>query len=275
MLRFLPDDVLSPQWREHDDAADLFDNLTAQPLLARVQMATWDMLQPLLPQPLAMAGYSVGEMAALYACGCMAREDVMSLTHLRATVMSQCADKAPSGMMATSGLMLEELVPVAQQHGMYLAIRIGPDAAVFGGLRRDLLSFQKRVEDMGAKITCLSVSLASHTPLMGDATLPLTDHLQQLRLNRPQTPWVSNYTGDVVLAPASIANAVIEQTTHTVLWDHCMQSLYERGVRCLLEIGPGHNLSRMYRARFNDVTSRSADEFYTRDALIAWVHSAT
>ncbi|MEH3087572.1 MAG: hypothetical protein PGN26_13810 [Xylophilus ampelinus] len=50
-----------------------------------------------------------------------------------------------------------------------------------------------------------------------------------------------------------------------------MQTLAERGARCVLEVGPGAALARMWRARYPAVPARSVDEFGSRDAVLRWV----
>jgi [acyl-carrier-protein] S-malonyltransferase len=44
-----------------------------------------------------------------------------------------------------------------------------------------------------------------------------------------------------------------------------------RRVGCVLEIGPGAALARMWNQRFPDVPARSVDEFRSRSAIVDWV----
>jgi [acyl-carrier-protein] S-malonyltransferase len=56
-----------------------------------------------------------------------------------------------------------------------------------------------------------------------------------------------------------------------VLWDACMETLAERAVTCVLEVGPGTSLSALWRGRYPHVPARSVDEFRSAEAAGAWV----
>jgi [acyl-carrier-protein] S-malonyltransferase len=45
-------------------------------------------------------------------------------------------------------------------------------------------------------------------------------------------------------------------------------------VRCVLEVGPGSALSRMWNSRNPTLPARSVDEFRTADAIARWVTEA-
>jgi [acyl-carrier-protein] S-malonyltransferase len=63
------------------------------------------------------------------------------------------------------------------------------------------------------------------------------------------------------------------QITETVDWSRCLQTLYERGCRVFLELGPGAALSRMIHQRFPDAQARSLDDFRSLAAATQWVEA--
>ena len=50
-----------------------------------------------------------------------------------------------------------------------------------------------------------------------------------------------------------------------------MENIHARRVRCVLEVGPGTALARMWNQRYPDIPARSADEFSAAASVVAWV----
>jgi [acyl-carrier-protein] S-malonyltransferase len=46
-------------------------------------------------------------------------------------------------------------------------------------------------------------------------------------------------------------------------------------VGCVLEIGPGAALARMWNQRYPDVPARSADEFHSLSAVVRWIERSS
>jgi [acyl-carrier-protein] S-malonyltransferase len=81
---------------------------------------------------------------------------------------------------------------------------------------------------------------------------------------------LSNFAGRI-RDGAHARLALARQIDHTVRWDECMEGIAARRVRCVLEIGPGQALARMWNQRHADIPARSADEFRSMDGVIAWI----
>ncbi len=50
-----------------------------------------------------------------------------------------------------------------------------------------------------------------------------------------------------------------------------MENLHARGVACVLEIGAGPALARLWNARYPEVPARAADEFRSAQAIAQWI----
>jgi [acyl-carrier-protein] S-malonyltransferase len=94
--------------------------------------------------------------------------------------------------------------------------------------------------------------------------------LAKLPLQRPRHVLFSN-AKDRVLDAIQAEQALSTQIAQTVRWDECMDNLHARGVRCVLEIGPGQALARIWNQRYPDVPARACDDFRTARAIIQWV----
>ena len=248
----------------------MFENVIAQPLVCAVTLAAWAELSPRLPCPLAMAGYSVGELAAHACAGTLAPEALFSLARCRAEGMDGACGR-PNGMVAVRGIPAAELKPMCVQHGVWMAIINGPDRVVVGGLLDHLAAFGSQVQGLGGGLTPLSITVASHTPLMTPALEPFGAILAQTRLTRPLIPVLAGIDGTAVLSAERTREVLVRQLDRPIQWWSCLQALQERGCSVLLELGPGSTLAKMATDLFPGIEARSVAEFKTLDGVIQWV----
>lgn len=248
----------------------LFHNVLAQPLVCAVTLAAWAELSPHLPPPLGMAGYSVGELAAHACAGTLAPEALFALARCRAEVMDAACGR-PNGMIAIRGITAAELEPVCVRHGVWMAIINGPDRIVVGGLMDHLAAFESQIQRLGGGTTPLSITVASHTPLMSPALDSFEAILAQTPLTRPKTPVLAGIDGSAVLSAERTREVLVRQLDHPIQWWSCMQVLQERGCSVLLELGPGSTLSRMATDLFPGIEARSVADFKTLEGVIRWV----
>jgi [acyl-carrier-protein] S-malonyltransferase len=52
-----------------------------------------------------------------------------------------------------------------------------------------------------------------------------------------------------------------------------MENIAARKVTCVLEVGPGQALARMWNQRFPTVPARACDDFRSAAAIAAWLNS--
>ena len=69
----------------------------------------------------------------------------------------------------------------------------------------------------------------------------------------------------------SLMMANLAEIAATVRWDEVMDQLAARGPCCVLEIGGGQALARLWQQRHPAIPARSADEFRTLDGVLDWI----
>jgi len=264
--------ALGADWRSRlADPAWSTSNTVAQPLLVGIELAAWACLAPLLPAPVAVAGYSVGELAAYSAAGVLDGATALALAQARATAMDHSAGTQALGMAAVRDLPLAATLAWCARHGLALAIRLGPDRAVVGGPVDALQAAGLDPAVAGGRVTPIGVKIASHTPWMRDAVTAFASQLASIALRPARAPVACNLTGAATRQPVELARCLAQQIAAPVLWDLCLESVAERGVRCVLEVGPGTTLSAMWRAHAPGIPARSVDEFRSAHAVAEWV----
>jgi [acyl-carrier-protein] S-malonyltransferase len=247
-------------------------NANAQLLLTGLALAAWDQLAPALPPSAAVAGYSVGELAAFSAAGVFSAATALALASQRAEAMDRGAAGVAGGMLAVSGLPAPALERLLADTGLALAIRNGIESVVLGGPLAALDEAERAAVRHGAHCTRLRVNVESHTPWMREAAASFGRTLAGVPFQRPRTALYSN-AADRIRDAADARAALATQLARTVRWDECMENIRARNVHCVLEVGPGQALARMWNQRYPDVPARACDDFRSADAIAAWVHA--
>ncbi len=250
------------------------DNGFAQGVITGTALAAWAALQAAgLPVPLAVAGYSVGELAAFAAAGALSVESAMALAQARARCMDQAVAGLATGLMSVTGMArarAQALCPALE-----CAIDLGPEQAVFAGVDADLNAALLRLPREGAQCTRLDVRVASHSRWMRPALAPFEAALHNVAWSPSLCPLALNATGGLGRQPQALRSALVVQVASTVQWESCMQALAERQPQCVLEIGAGAALARLWNARYPTVPARSIDEFKDVQGILDWLRRNT
>ncbi|PWC84120.1 hypothetical protein TSH100_18860 [Azospirillum sp. TSH100] len=250
--------------------AEMQRNAVAQPLLCAVQAATWAALRPHLPPLRAVVGYSLGELSAYHVAGALDADELVRLAVRRAEAMDR-ADTEPGGLLAVRGLDRARLVTVCRDWGVDIAIENGTDRFVIGGHRTVLDDVERAAQALGASVTPLPVTVASHTLLMAPAVAEFGPILAASGLRTPPLPVLAGIDGTPVYTRERAVAALTRQMAETVAWAACLDGLIEMGCTVLLETGPGNVLARMAAERHPDLPVRSVADFRSLSGAAAWV----
>jgi [acyl-carrier-protein] S-malonyltransferase len=237
---------------------DLERTYNQQPSVLTVSMAYLAALRERAAQvgrrlnPAFVAGHSMGEYSALVAADVMDFADALSLVRERGRLMEESGDKEPGGMAAVIGLdmaTLEAVVHRARELGeIVLANMNSPLQTVISGEVGALLRAMDLAREAGARrVARLKISIASHSPLMQQAALQLSEKLAGINLRDPRIPVVANITGQVLQSAADIKRELGEQLCKPVQWTRSILEMKNLGGRTFLEIGPGSVLSGLIR----------------------------
>ncbi|NVO08131.1 MAG: acyltransferase domain-containing protein [Rhodoferax sp.] len=264
-------DAIGSDWRAGlEDAQRRSRNAFAQPLLVGTALAAWAALAAERDAPpAALAGYSVGELPAYACAGVFSPQTAITLALQRAALMDAAVAGLDTGLLSVSGL------PVAQvlcaQPDLDCAIAIGADQAIYAGMDSALGKAAQVLTAQGALCKRLDVRVASHSRWMASAAQGFARQLEALPFARPHATLVLNATGSSTRDPQVLRNALSAQIAHTVQWAACMDALAEQGVACVIEVGAGTTLSKMWNQRHPDTPARSLEEFRDVAGAARWI----
>jgi [acyl-carrier-protein] S-malonyltransferase len=160
-------------------------------------------------------------------------------------------------MAAVIGLpteRLENVVEEAQSEGVVvIANANSPVQTVISGEIASLLKAMDLAKREGAaKVARLSVSIASHSPLMQQAGTQLGQLISGIKLADPIVPLVANITGQVLTTADDIKRELSEQLCKPVAWVDSVRGMLADGVITFIEVGPGQVLTGLIKRISDD-----------------------
>ena len=252
------------------DHEALLSNRTSQILSVCAALATYACLAETLPAEVAVAGYSVGEMAAWAIAGAWTAETSLRLTDRRARAMD-AADGGAGGLGYVRGLARPAVEALARAHGCAIAI-VNPERLfVVGGKRQDVAALCRAAEATGAKAGPLDVRVASHTPRLAAAVTPFQAALASSRLANPAPGRLLFAGATRIFQTAGAIPDLAAQVARPLDWAATLEALGEAGVDRLLDLGPGHALADMARTALPQSRSYAAEAFHSLEGLRAWL----
>jgi [acyl-carrier-protein] S-malonyltransferase len=240
---------------EADEEA-IRDTRIAQPLLVATTLVTALELFPhpadAYPKLGAVAGHSVGEIAAATGARVISAEQAMVLVRERGKAMADAAATTPTGMTAVLGGERDEVLATLERHGLAPANDNGPGQIVAAGTVEQLAAL---AEDppAKAKLRPLSVAGAFHTSHMAPAVDHVADLARSVSVHDPRTRFISNRDGSVVEDGAEVLSRIVGQIARPVRWDLCLKSMADLGVTGILEMPPAGTLSGIAKRYFRNL----------------------
>ena len=206
--------------------------------------------------PSAVAGHSLGEYAALVAAGVITLAQAAPLVRLRAQAMQDAVPVGTGSMAAVLGLdaaRVAELCALVQSEMAQDATAV-VEAANFNDPGQTVISGSKAAVERACEVLkangarramILPVSAPFHCRLMKPAAEKLREALESVVFKSPTMPLINNVDVAVEVDADRIRDALYRQAFGAVRWVECVQALKARGVRHIVECGPGKVLAGM------------------------------
>ena len=228
------------------DADTIRDTRIAQPLLVATGLVA---ALELFPHPAdafqqigAVAGHSVGEIAAAAGARVITAEQAMVLVRERGRAMADAAAVTPTGMTAILGGDRDEILALLDKHGLTPANDNGPGQIVAAGTTEQLAALAEE-PPAKARLIPLSVAGAFHTQHMQPAVGHLAGLARSVSVHDPRTRVISNRDGKVVHDGRDVLARMVGQIASPVRWDLCLETMEDLGVTGVLEMPPAGTLT--------------------------------
>lgn len=203
------------------------------------------------PEPVAVAGHSLGEYTALAAAGSLDTGTAVKLVRLRAQAMQEAVPVGSGGMAAILGLDDDQVRLACRQAAAEVPGEVvepanfnAPAQVVIAGHRQAVEVACAKAKALGAKRALpLAVSAPFHSSLLKPAGERLAVALADVDLRPPTYTLVNNIDAATESDPARIRDALIRQSYGPVRWVEVVQKLKSLGVDHVIEFGPGKVLT--------------------------------
>jgi [acyl-carrier-protein] S-malonyltransferase len=216
-----------------------------QPAVFTVSIAAARTLEARGLRPEAVAGHSVGELAAMTVAGGIRFEDALRAVAARGEAMRRAGRAHPGGMAAVVGLSaprVEELC--AESAGLVAPANLNaPEQVVISGENDAIADVAARVREDGGRVIRLKVSVAAHSPLMAPVPEVLAESLRGASWFPPEIPFFSSVTGRRHDRAEELVDLAVRGVTEPVRWIDSVGSMHHEGAELFVEVGPGAVLS--------------------------------
>lgn len=237
------------------EQAQLDQTLNTQPALYVVEIAILRALEAAsVPQPLCVAGHSVGEFVALTAAGALDFDDGLRLVRERGRLMTEAGEQQPGAMAALLGLNADAVWAVCAQAStetggvLVVANDNCPGQVVISGDTETLSRGLELAKTAGARRAVrLAVSIAAHSPLMRQAAEQFQQVLAETAFHYPRIPIYGNGSAAPLESAAAIRTELERHLTQPVRWTESVREIITTEVDYFVEIGPKEVLTGLLR----------------------------
>ncbi len=248
-------------------AEEIKDTAVTQPLVVASALLAAGYLQ--IPSGSAVAGHSVGELAAAGIAGILDDLDAVELAAIRGRAMGAACALTPTGMSAVMGGGTDVVLAALQELGL-VGANVNGAGQIVGAGPLDALDRLKQNPPDGVRIIPLPVAGAFHTSFMASAEQALRDQVGTLHPQDPTHTLLTNSDGTVVGDGPHYLELLVAQVTHPVRWDLCMQTLAGLGVTGVLELPPAGTLVGLVKRDLKGVATMALKTPADLDAAAAF-----
>ena len=239
---------------------ELSQTENTQPCVFATDLACARALEERGVEPDVVAGFSLGEVAALTSAGAFSAKKGFELVCRRAELMAVASLAHPGAMRAVVKLeaaRVEELAAevACQADGDCWPVNYNsPMQTVVAGSPTACEKLDELVREAGGRAMKVAVSGAFHSPYMADAAAGLAAALDGNEPAATRVPVLANRTAHPYPAdPKFAAELLSAQVANPVRWTDTIRAMAEGGVDTFVEVGPGKTLSGLVKRTLEGV----------------------
>jgi acyl transferase domain-containing protein len=232
---------------------ELSETNVAQPALGLIEVFCTELLRRYGIVPGVTAGHSYGEYVALYAAGCLSRDDLLTLSAHRGRISRELGQSEAPGAMAAVPAGPAAIRDLIAEFGLdiELANLNAPDQTIIAGAEAAVERAVELFGQRGLRSKRLNVTGAFHTPLMAGAAEQLGEILGGVKFHKPQRPVYSNTLASLYPEkPAEIRRLLQRHLMEPVQFEQEIRRMRSDGADIFIEVGPGRVLTSLVQRIF-------------------------
>ncbi len=209
--------------------------------------------------PDAVAGFSLGEIAALAFAKAYTAEDGFKIVTERGKLMQNAAEEKETSMAAVlkvDSKTVEE--GCAAVEGVYPVNYNSPIQTVVAGEKEALDKFKEAMADKKCRIMDLAVAGAFHSPYMNSAAEGMKEVLEGFEIKTPEIPVYANKTA--LPYEDNVKEVMAEQIISPVKWQTTIENMVADGYDTFIETGVGKVLAGLIKKIAPDVNIYNVED---------------
>ena len=239
-----------------------------QPCLYCVDLAAAKALEEAGVSPDYVAGFSLGEIAALSFAGVFAPEQGFGFVCKRGKAMQAAGEANPGAMAAVLKLSNQQVEELCAGFEKVWPVNYNcPGQLVCAGEKSQIEEFCQKVEEAGGRAKLLAVSGGFHSPFMESASQTLKEVLEPLELSEAKAPVYANFNAQPY-TQAAAKELLVDQVKSPVRWQETVERLCGLGVDTFIECGPCKTLCGLIRKTVKGVTVLNVQDEETLKAAV-------
>ena len=196
----------------------------------------------------AFAGLSLGEYSALISSGVIALEDGIKIVKTRGELMQNLVPEGNWKMAAILGLDEDKVVEICKsvKSGFVVPANFNTiGQIVISGEEQGIIEAEQLAKDAGAKkVMILNTAGPFHTEKLIKSAEGLKEELKKSTFSRENVDKVyKNLDGRAYKSDDDFSDILSKHIINPVRFTDTLKNMYDDGVDCFIEIGPGKTLS--------------------------------
>ena len=253
-------------------AEDLSETRLTQPAVLTASIAFLRAMNEKLEEknisikPKLLGGHSLGMFSAAVAAQTFSFQDALLMILDRARLMSDFNKKRPVGMSSILGLDFDKVSGICNKATTSELNRVDianlnlDSQIVISGDIDALTKAMELARDLHARAIQLKVKVSSHTPLHSEQSKEFKKLIKDVNFYKPSIPIISNSTSNLLTSAQEIRHEFENQLHSPVYWTENVQRMLQEGIQTVIEVGPGHVLSRMAKKISGELIAVSLDD---------------
>ena len=231
---------------------ELCKTVNTQPCVFTADLAAAYALVERGIKPDCVAGFSLGEIAALAFSKMISDEEAFKLVCKRGELMDKAATENPGAMAAVMKITPQQVEEICSKFDKTYPVNYNsPAQTVVATTSENADKFCEAVKEAGGRAKLLAVSGAFHSPFMAEAADGLAEYMEKVDFSQPETVIYSDvtakpYEGDY----KALVKAQVESP---VKWQTIVENMVADGVDTFIEVGVGKTLTGLVKRINGDV----------------------
>jgi [acyl-carrier-protein] S-malonyltransferase len=225
-------------------------------------------------KPIAMAGHSLGEYAALASAGAIGFADTLNLIKARGRYHQEAVSLGEGCMAAIIGLDKESVDGICREivddgGTVEIANINGSHQFVVSGYTGDVHKSVVKAKEAKAKLAVtLPISVPCHCSLLRNAAKKLAADLDNVEIKDCEIPVIPNLDPRKYHSKETTVEFLTRQLVSPVKWEETIKTMVDRGIDTIVELGPKKVLSGLIKRIDKNIRTLNIEDMVSLEKAV-------